>query len=129
MSSGSIGSLAEGEFAYGDNDSLGFSTLYVRLTGAISPSNKYAGYVEFSRTTIFSSGWSGYKWTASASGTNEYYLELSAGGDPSYNAPTFLSMNGVKAKFVPAPNSQCSLSNLLMLSIQVSSQPRNIATF
>jgi hypothetical protein len=28
-----------------------------------------------------------YKWTASGSGTNEYYVELSGGGDPSLDAP------------------------------------------
>ena len=28
-----------------------------------------------------------YKWTASASGTNEYYLELAGGGDPGISQP------------------------------------------
>lgn len=31
-----------------------------------------------------------YKWTASGSGTNEYYLELAAGGDPSISEPAYL---------------------------------------
>lgn len=31
-----------------------------------------------------------YKWTASTSGTNEYYCELAAGGDPSIDEPTYV---------------------------------------
>lgn len=38
-----------------------------------------------------------YKWTASGDGTNEYYLELAAGGDPGFDAqPDFITLNGVK---------------------------------
>jgi len=36
-----------------------------------------------------------YKWTASASGSNEYYLELAAGGDPSLNTPDAVLLNGI----------------------------------
>ncbi len=32
MTSGTVGSLARGEWAFADNDSLGFNTIYVRLT-------------------------------------------------------------------------------------------------
>lgn len=35
--SGTVGSLAVDEFDFADNDSLGFSTLYVRLTGGADP--------------------------------------------------------------------------------------------
>jgi len=39
---------------------------------------------------------SAYKWTKSANGTNEYYVELAAGGDPSIAAaPDFLTRNRV----------------------------------
>jgi hypothetical protein len=38
-----------------------------------------------------------YKWTASAHGTNEYYLELSAGGDPGINEPSKLLINNSSA--------------------------------
>jgi len=34
---GTVGSLAVDEWDYGDNDTLGYSTLYVRLTSGISP--------------------------------------------------------------------------------------------
>ncbi len=45
LTSGSIGSLAVSEFAYGDNDSLGFSTIYVRLADSADPDSKAAGFV------------------------------------------------------------------------------------
>lgn len=34
-----------------------------------------------------------YRWTASGSGTNEYYMELAAGGDPSVSQPDYLKEN------------------------------------
>jgi len=38
-----------------------------------------------------------YKWTASGSGTNEYYVELAGGGDPSFTAqPDFILMDNKK---------------------------------
>ncbi len=37
-----------------------------------------------------------YKWTLSGSGTNEYYLELAAGGDPSVLEPDFLTVANTK---------------------------------
>lgn len=36
-----------------------------------------------------------YKWTASGSGTNEFYLEAAAGGNPSLSEPTTIFLNGV----------------------------------
>jgi hypothetical protein len=40
---------------------------------------------------------SAYKWTASANGTNEYYLELAAGGDPGFDAqPDAVMLDFVK---------------------------------
>lgn len=43
---------------------------------------------------IFTS--STYKWTASDSGTNEYYMELAAGGDPSIDTqPDFILKDGI----------------------------------
>lgn len=41
-----LGSLAVGEYAYGDNDTLGFDTVYVRLQGATpDPDDTADGYV------------------------------------------------------------------------------------
>ena len=35
-----------------------------------------------------------YRWTASGSGTNEFYLELAAGGDPGLTEPASVQANG-----------------------------------
>ena len=36
---GSIGSLTAGQWAYGDNDALGYNTIYVRLPGDVNPNS------------------------------------------------------------------------------------------
>lgn len=38
-----------------------------------------------------------YQWTASGAGTNEYYCDLSGGGDPSLTEPTQVNINGSSA--------------------------------
>ena len=43
---GVIGSLLAGEFAYGNNDTLGFNTIYVRLADGTDPDTKTPGYVK-----------------------------------------------------------------------------------
>lgn len=43
---GTIGSLAAGEWGWGDNDTLGFSTIYVRLSDDADPDGKAEGYVQ-----------------------------------------------------------------------------------
>jgi len=49
---------------------------------------------EFYRDILTSST---YKWTASGSGTNEYYVELAAGGDPGFDAePDFLAIDNIE---------------------------------
>lgn len=42
---GSLGSLAAAEWGWGDNDSLGFDTLYIRLADGADPDSKTAGWV------------------------------------------------------------------------------------
>lgn len=44
---GSVGSLAAGRWGYGDNDTLGYSTLYVRLSDGADPDSKAADFVKF----------------------------------------------------------------------------------
>jgi hypothetical protein len=46
-SSGTAGSLAAGTWAYADNDTLGYSTIYVRLSDGTDPDSKAADYVTF----------------------------------------------------------------------------------
>jgi len=48
MSSGTVGSLSAGEYDYGDNDTLGFSTIYVRLTsGGPDPDSEALGHIRY----------------------------------------------------------------------------------
>lgn len=42
---GTMGSLSEGQWDYGDNDTLGYSTIYVRLPGGIDPDTAPRFYV------------------------------------------------------------------------------------
>ena len=45
LTPGTVGSLAVGEWDYGDNDANGFNTVYVRLLDGADPDSKAAGYV------------------------------------------------------------------------------------
>lgn len=42
-----LGSLAAGNWGFGDNDTLGYSTLYVRLSGGGDPDAQVDGHVQF----------------------------------------------------------------------------------
>lgn len=44
---GTLGALAAGEWGYGDNDTLGYSTVYVRLSGGGDPDAQTADHVQF----------------------------------------------------------------------------------
>lgn len=46
MNEGVIGSLSVGEWAWGDNDSLGYNTIYVRLSDNTDPDTKTSGYLK-----------------------------------------------------------------------------------
>lgn len=52
---GTAGALALGEFAWADNDGLGYSTVYVRLTGDVAPSAE-AVYALYSNDPVPVSG-------------------------------------------------------------------------
>jgi hypothetical protein len=45
--SAAVGSLAAGQVGYGDNDSLGYSTIYARTADTADPDTKPVGYVTF----------------------------------------------------------------------------------
>lgn len=45
ISEGSVGSLAVGEWDWGDNDTLGYDTVYVRLSDGADPDSKADGYL------------------------------------------------------------------------------------
>lgn len=44
---GTLGSLATGTWGFGDNDALGYSTVYVRTSGGVDPDTLAADYVQF----------------------------------------------------------------------------------
>lgn len=44
---GTMGSLTAGQWDYGDNDTLGFNTLYVRTSGSVDPDTLDPFYVKF----------------------------------------------------------------------------------
>ena len=50
---GTIGSLAAGEWGWGDNDTLGFDTLYVRLADGNDPDTKESGYIKTAGNVIY----------------------------------------------------------------------------
>lgn len=74
MTEATVGSLSAGEWDLGDNDSLGFTTLYVRLTGGEDPDIKGNGWVAYALGidttgfTAFTSGGSAHKLVSSISG-------------------------------------------------------------
>ena len=43
---GILGALLAGEYGWGDNDTKGFNTVYVRLSDGTDPDGKSAGYVQ-----------------------------------------------------------------------------------
>lgn len=47
---GTMGTLAAGTFDYGDNDALGYSTIYVRTSGSVDPDTLDPFYVKFYQT-------------------------------------------------------------------------------
>lgn len=47
---GTAGALTAGQFDYADNDALGYSTIYVRLSDGTDPDTKDPGYVKFYQT-------------------------------------------------------------------------------
>jgi len=59
MAAGTIGALAAGEWDWGDNDALGYSTIYVRLADGADPDSKAAAWVECSRMPATNWGGSG----------------------------------------------------------------------
>lgn len=45
--SGTLGALTAGQWGYGDNDSLGYDTIYVRLSGGGDPDSQSSGYIKY----------------------------------------------------------------------------------
>ena len=56
ISEGTMGSLSAGEYDYGDNDTLGYSTIYVRLTDEADPDSKASEFLVYSESDILLDG-------------------------------------------------------------------------
>ena len=63
---GVMGSLAVDQWDYGDNDSLGYDTIYVRLSGGADPNVQVSNYIEYEASDVRSSG--GYRNVISGGG-------------------------------------------------------------
>ncbi|MGQ4893456.1 MAG: hypothetical protein ACP6IQ_02385 [Candidatus Njordarchaeia archaeon] len=48
LSEGTVGSLNASQWAWGDNDSIGHNTIYIRLSDGADPDSKSSGYVKSS---------------------------------------------------------------------------------
>ena len=74
MTEGTVGSLSTGEWDYGDNDTLGYSTIYVRLADGADPDSKSTDFVEYalaedtSSYTTYTSGGEAHKIVTTISG-------------------------------------------------------------
>lgn len=71
---GTVGSLTASQFDWGDNDTLGFSTLYVRLADDADPDSKSTGFVKAGGNDTGSSATS----EATAFETTQYGLDNAA---------------------------------------------------
>jgi hypothetical protein len=56
---GTMGSLNENEWDFGDPDSLGYDTLVVRITGGVTPQFQSAGYVTINGSVLSGAGSNG----------------------------------------------------------------------
>lgn len=52
MTAGTLGALASGEWAYGDDDTLGYSTIYVQLADDADPDSKATNYVTMTQVPV-----------------------------------------------------------------------------
>lgn len=52
VSSQSLGSLTAGHYGYGDNDTLGYSTIYVRTSGGVDPDTLALDYVQLLQVPV-----------------------------------------------------------------------------
>jgi len=71
-----ITALTVGTWGYGDHNTLGYNTIYVRLSDGTNPDTKNADYVQHVLTTGLQKNLSDgtYEWYLSGHGTNEYRL-------------------------------------------------------
>ena len=97
---GTLGSLAGGEWAFGDNDSLGFTTIYVRLSDDMDPDSKASGFVaaSYDAAVQIYPGGATFNVIPSLAGRFDYQApihSLSALGDLDNDGMNDLGVNGL----------------------------------
>lgn len=100
---GTVGSLSAGEWDYGDNDTLGYSTVYVRLSDGTDPDTKATGYVQSLVSTTVP-GIGGNPVAAQVIGVSDRLFAITSNGiertDP--RDATIWSVNSAWATFRPS---------------------------
>lgn len=71
-SSGTLGALTSATWGYGDNDSLGYSTVYVRLSDGADPDSKAVDFVQVTLRQLLLNPAEGYRFT---DGVDKVYIE------------------------------------------------------
>lgn len=93
MPKGVLGSLTSGDWGWGNNDALGFNTIYLRMSGDVNPDTTPAGYCEAAYVEAPGYGVdivesSKYKWTLAWPFTaSTYYMSFKTGGAPGIAEP------------------------------------------
>jgi hypothetical protein len=101
---GTIGSLANLETGYGDNDTLSFSTVYIRdNTGSPDATRSSRSPASVVVTAYLNGNKSGYKWVQSDVDDDFYKFVTTAGGDPGVPEPS-LVLQFNDATFTGVPN-------------------------
>lgn len=100
---GTAGSLGEKQWAWDQDPGASFDTIYIysatnpnqySTSGADSSWYIPLGVLATYEYDVYASE---YKWTLSGGGTNEYYLTLTDGSDPSVSTPTDIYIDGSSA--------------------------------
>jgi len=96
-----ITGVAAGDTVLLKRGSVWRQTLTIGASGTQAARITFGAYGEGERPLIKASadlsGGATYRWTASGSGTNEYYLQTAAGGNPSLASPAYVWIAGTYA--------------------------------
>lgn len=95
---GTLGSLAAARWGYGDNDGLGYSTIYVRLADGTDPDTKADTFVQIAHTAFRLSSVN----TTSSSAVSLLSAPASGTDISGAGASNFLDMDAGSAAFVTA---------------------------
>jgi len=86
-----VGSLTAGQWDWGDNDVLGFNTVYVRLSDSTDPDSKAAGYVETVTNNLAASQFD--YCDHDGLGYSTIYIRIADSTDPDSKATDYVTIN------------------------------------